>query len=60
MAKLARPKKLDKEYNTTILDTTMNQNAVQSSGGGQSHNNMMPSTTLKCVIALVGIFPTQG
>lgn len=28
-------------------------------GGGQPHNNMMPYTTLNCIIALDGIYPTQ-
>ncbi len=28
--------------------------------GGQSHNNMQPYTTLSCIIALEGVFPSRN
>lgn len=33
--------------------------AVVSSGGGLPHNNMMPYTTLNCIIALQGVYPAR-
>lgn len=33
--------------------------ATAPAGGGQPHNNMMPYTTLNCIIALQGIFPSR-
>jgi microcystin-dependent protein len=38
---------------------TMAANAIAAAGGGQAHNNMMPFTTLNCIIALQGIFPAR-
>lgn len=38
---------------------TMAANAIGAAGGGQAHNNMMPVTTLNCIIALQGIFPSR-
>jgi microcystin-dependent protein len=34
--------------------------AVSYSGGGQPHSNMMPFQAINYIIALEGIFPTQG
>lgn len=34
--------------------------ATDSTGGGQAHNNMQPSLTLHCIIALQGIFPPRS
>lgn len=43
--------------------SSMAANAVAAAGGtgsvAQPHNNMMPYTTLNCIIALDGIYPTQ-
>lgn len=39
--------------------TTMASGALALQGGGQPHNNMMPYTTLNCIIALQGIFPVR-
>jgi microcystin-dependent protein len=40
-------------------DTSMNPQAIQASGGGQSHNNMQPYLGLNYIIALSGIFPSR-
>jgi microcystin-dependent protein len=51
---------------TTIYTTNasalvaMQSQSVQLYGGGGSHNNMMPFTTLNWIIALQGIFPSRG
>ena len=34
--------------------------AVSVTGGGQAHNNMMPTTTLTCIIATQGIYPARN
>ena len=39
--------------------TTMAPGALALQGGGQPHNNMMPYTTLNCIIALQGVFPAR-
>jgi len=39
---------------------SMNANAIAAAGGSQAHNNMMPSTAVSFIIALEGIFPSQG
>lgn len=39
---------------------TMSSNALGTAGGGQPHNNMMPYTTLNCIIALTGVFPSRN
>ena len=33
--------------------------AITSAGGGQPHDNMPPYTTLNCIIAVQGIFPSR-
>ncbi len=64
-ATLANTRKLDLEYDKESKDQTfnnyMNSNSVQPAGtiNTQPHNNMMPFTTVKCIIALYGIDPTQ-
>jgi len=39
---------------------SMNASTIASSGGSQAHDNMMPSTAVSFIIALEGIFPSQG
>jgi len=39
--------------------STMNAQNVQSSGGSQPHDNMMPFQVISFVIALEGIYPSQ-
>jgi microcystin-dependent protein len=39
---------------------TMAAGAIGNAGSGQPHNNMMPFTTLNCIIAVQGIFPARN
>lgn len=50
---------MKKAYSTNIPDTPMNDMAIGSAGGGDPHENMPPFTTLNCIIALQGIFPSR-
>jgi len=45
---------------TTTGLQPMAQQAVWINGGGQPHNNMMPTLCLSFCIALQGIFPPRG
>lgn len=47
-----------KLYGTTPT-ATMAASALDSTGGGQAHNNLMPYGTLNCIIALQGVFPSR-
>ncbi len=47
-------------YESGDANTNMNSSSVAASGGGLSHNNMQPYTTLQCIIALEGIFPSRS
>jgi len=40
--------------------TWLNPGTVQTVGGGQPHDNVMPSLAVGFIIALEGIFPSQG
>ncbi|WP_284638160.1 phage tail protein [Paenibacillus silviterrae] len=37
----------------------MNAGAIESIGGGQAHDNMMPTLTISFIISLYGVFPPQ-
>ncbi len=39
---------------------TLNEDAVHSSGGAQSHTNMMPSLCMNYIIALKGYYPPRS
>lgn len=39
--------------------TTMENNAVTNTGGGQSHLNLMPTLCINFIIALFGIYPSR-
>jgi microcystin-dependent protein len=41
-------------------NTTMNHQAIQSTGGNQAHNNRQPYTGLNHIIALQGVFPPHS
>ncbi|GEJ47108.1 MULTISPECIES: phage tail protein [unclassified Chryseobacterium] len=56
----ADTKILDKEYSDAAANTTMKSTMVNNTGGGQPHENRPPFITLKCIISLVGVFPTQN
>ncbi|MCJ7933600.1 MAG: tail fiber protein [Chryseobacterium sp.] len=56
----ADTKILDKEYSDAAANTTMKSTMVNPAGGTQPHENRPPFITLKCIISLTGIFPTQN
>lgn len=56
----ANTKILDKEYSDTTTDTTMKSTMLNNTGGNQAHENRQPFLTLKCIIALNGIFPSHN
>ena len=41
-------------------DTTMNPQAISTTGGNQPHNNMPPYLGVNYIIALEGIFPSRN
>lgn len=49
----------DPEYSDAPANTTMHPLMINPTGGGQPHNNMQPYGTLKCIIALYGVFPSR-
>jgi len=56
---LADTKTLDKEYSDATPNTTMKASMVNPAGGSQPHENRPPFVTLKCIIALYGIYPSH-
>ena len=46
-------------YNSAA-DTAMDSSVVSNTGGSQSHNNMPPYSNIKCIIALVGLYPPRN
>ncbi|SIP99938.1 Microcystin-dependent protein [Chryseobacterium sp. RU37D] len=55
----ADTKTLDKEYSDASANTTMKQTMVNPTGGSQPHENRPPFVTLKCIISLTGVYPSQ-
>lgn len=55
----ADTKGLDKEYSDATANTTMKSTMVNPAGGNQPHENRPPFITLKCIISLQGVFPSQ-
>lgn len=49
-----------KVYSTAAPNGVMDPATISAIGGNQSHNNMMPYSTVTFIIALQGNFPTQG
>lgn len=47
-------------YDPPPSDVSMSTSAITSTGGGQAHENMPPFTTLNCIIALQGLFPSRN
>lgn len=41
-------------------NVAMDNTVISNSGGGQSHENMPPFNNLRCIIALVGTFPSRN
>ncbi|AZA78245.1 phage tail protein [Chryseobacterium sp. G0186] len=56
----ADTKLLDKEYSDATANTTMGNSMIKPAGGNQPHENRPPFITLKCIIALNGIFPSHN
>ncbi|MBB4807676.1 microcystin-dependent protein [Chryseobacterium defluvii] len=54
----ADTKGLDKEYSDAATNTTMKATMITPAGGSQPHENRPPFVTLRCIIALQGIFPS--
>lgn len=46
-------------YDPPPPDVNMGASAIASTGG-QAHENMPPFTTLNCIIALTGLFPSRN
>jgi microcystin-dependent protein len=47
-------------YSDATPDISMSSDAVTTEGGGQQHNNMMPTLCIHFIIALFGIFPSRN
>ncbi|HKK55327.1 phage tail protein [Marinobacter sp.] len=47
-------------YNNAAIDQTMDSASIGSAGSSSSHENMGPTTTLNCIIAINGIFPARS
>ena len=45
---------------TVTPDTKLGNQAISAVGGGQAHDNMMPFLTVSFIIALNGLYPSQG
>ena len=43
-----------------VPDSDMGATSIAGAGGSQSHNNMQPYTSLNCIIALQGVFPSRN
>jgi microcystin-dependent protein len=56
---LASPRRT-RLYDSSGANTNMNAAAITNTGGSQSHNNMQPYTTLNCIIAMQGIYPSRN
>lgn len=54
----ASPKQNDPEFAATA-NTSLAPGQTSNTGGNQPFNTMPPFTTLNCIIALQGIFPSQ-
>ncbi len=57
---LANTGAFDNEYSTNSPNTNMNNAAVTSTGGSQSHENRQPFLGLYYIIAVQGVFPSRS
>lgn len=55
----ANTKTLDKEYSTATGTTMMKSTMIAPSGGNMPHENRPPYLSVKCIIAIQGIYPTR-
>ena len=47
-------------YSSDPADIDMQSDAIQNTGGGQSHTNMQPYLVIHFIIALTGIYPSRS
>lgn len=47
-------------YGAGAPNQPLNAQAITQTGGGQAHDNLMPSLCLSFIISLYGIYPTQS
>ncbi len=50
----------DQTYANSAPNTDMHANHIQTSGGGQAHENMPPWLAVNCNIALQGVYPSRS
>lgn len=48
------------EFSTNAPDIALNAASINSVGGNQPHENMMPFGVVSYIIALHGVYPSQG
>lgn len=49
-----------KQYTKSNPNAVMSTNAIDAVGGGQPHDNMMPYLVVSFIIAVNGLYPSQG
>ncbi|QBG37193.1 phage tail protein [Litorilituus sediminis] len=49
-----------KYFTTNTSNVNMDSTAISNTGGSQPHNNMAPTNTLTCIIALQGVYPSRN
>jgi microcystin-dependent protein len=47
-------------YSNQTADTTLRSSVIATTGNNQPHENMQPFTTMTCIIALEGIYPSRN
>lgn len=57
---LANTNNFDNEYSNASANTTMNNSMIGNTGGSQAVNNIQPSTTIRFIICLQGVFPSRN
>jgi len=57
---LARPRSNLKIYDDSVPNIALHNDSVGQTGNASAINNMQPSTTLNCIIALQGLFPPRN
>jgi len=46
-------------YSSEATDRTLHTNTIEATGGNESINNLQPSVTARCIIAIEGIYPSR-
>ncbi|MGH1337050.1 MAG: phage tail protein [Aureispira sp.] len=57
---LANTAAFDNEYSTATPNTSLNSQAIGTSGGNQSHENRQPFLAINYIIATQGVFPSRS